>query len=869
MAINDESATSGSSSATLSPASTNLPNITSIHHLISVRLDNNNYLLWLTQFKPLLKGYGLEGYVDGTLPYPPRTLTPEATTVNPAYVQWQKQDQVLLGWLLSSLSEAVLAQVVGLTTTRDAWIALDRQFASKSRARIMQLRRELQTMRKGSKSMQQFFSHAKQLADSLAASGYPIVTSDLQQIILVGLDSSYDPIVTALTTTAADASMDDFFAHLLAFEMRIDAQTALLQQQPVAHVASQQRNNHHRTGSGNNRYRSHTNPPRPSTTPQAYIAAPGSALDCNWIPDTSTTHHFTSDFNNLSMSSSYEGPDSIRVGNGSNLPIEHIAHKGYMCLHPPTNRIYISRHVRFEEQALHKSPGTVGISHTPHFLTSAIPIVPTPPTQPQHSTHGNTTNNILLPTNTHTSFSNNVDPPSQIQQSVPDKPSHVMVTRAKNGIRKPVQRLCLSATKHPLQMDETIEPTCYSQAVSHPQWRTTMDDEFNAFMRNGTWTLVPPNKTMNIVVCKWVFHIKRRADGSIERYKARLVAKGFNQKEGIDFGETFSPVVKPCTIRIILSIALMNNWSIRQLDVQNAFLHGILDEEVYMKQPLGFVDANYPSYADNSLLIRCDHCGVIYVLIYVDDILVTGSVSKQIHTLLQQLGSVFAIKDLGEISYFLGIEAVHCASGVLQYLTFTRPDISIAVNKVCQFLQNPTEDHWATVKRILRYLKHTINHGLLLRRPSALHIQAYFDADWAGCPDDCRSTSGYCIFLGGNIVSWSARKQKTVSRSSTEAEYRSLATATTEVMWIQTLLGELGYPISNPTLWCDNLGATYLTANHVFHARTKHIEIDYHLSEKGLLKTSFKFDLSLPKIRLRIFLLKVWDPLASSNFETS
>ena len=176
--------------------------------------------------------------------------------------------------------------------------------------------------------------------------------------------------------------------------------------------------------------------------------------------------------------------------------------------------------------------------------------------------------------------------------------------------------------------------------------------------------------------------------------------------------------------------------------------------------------------------------------------------------------------------------------GALQYLTFTRPDITVAVNKVCQLLHYPTEAHWIAVKRILRYLKSTVNYGLHLTRPTSVQLQAYSDsefqlqgysdADWAGCPVNRRSTGGYCIYIGNNSVSWSARKQKTVSRSSTEAEYRSLATATSEIIWIQSLLKELGFPPSTPTLWCDNLGATYLTANPVFHARTKHIEVDYH-----------------------------------------
>ncbi|KAI5339023.1 hypothetical protein L3X38_018295 [Prunus dulcis] len=423
----------------------------------------------------------------------------------------------------------------------------------------------------------------------------------------------------------------------------------------------------------------------------------------------------------------------------------------------------------------------------------------------------------------------------------------------------------------------SLEPTSFTHASKHSHWLDAMHDE----------------------------------------YKARLVAKGFNQKEGFDYTETFSPVVKPATIRTILSLALSYHWPLQQLDVRNAFLNGYLQEEVYMKQPPGFHDPSHPQYvcrlhkalyglkqaprawfqrlsafllaqhfvhshSDASLFIRRSSSCTVYVLVYVDDIIVTGSPSSSVNHFIDHLCSTFDSRRMGELNFFLGMEInrfsdhlflsqtryavdlltrfhlteckpsptplpsdtrLSCLDGDplpdpstyrsmvggLQYLTLSRPDISFAVNQVCQFMHNPRTSHLQVVKRIFRYIKGTLEQGLIFHQSTDFSLRSFSDADWAGSVDDRRSTTGACVFLGPNLLTWTAKKQSTVSRSSTEAEYRALTHTAAELRWLCYLFRELGIPLrSAPCIYVDNLSALYMAANPIFHARTRHIEIDYH-----------------------------------------
>ena len=466
-----------------------------------------------------------------------------------------------------------------------------------------------------------------------------------------------------------------------------------------------------------------------------------------------------------------------------------------------------------------------------------------------------------------------------------------------------------------LSVSSIVVPKSYREALSHPGWRKAMEEEMHALDLNHTWDLVHKPAGTSIVGCRWVFTVKQNPDGTVNRLKARLVAKGFTQTYGLDYTETFSPVAKLNSIRIIISLAANLDWPLHQLDVKNAFLHGDLTETVYMAQPPGFESKGEyvchlkksiyglkqsprawfdkfskavvshgmtRSQADHSVFFKKTKTGIVILVVYVDDIVITGSDREGIQILINHLSSSFLTKFLGKLRYFLGIEVARSKAGIslsqrkytldilqdtgylgskpvatpmesnlklmpdegefiddpdtyrrlvgkLIYLTITRPDISYAVSVVSQFMTNPRVPHMNAVIRILKYLKNAPGRGLFYRSSGHLRIEGYTDADWAGSPSDRKSTTGYCTFIGGNLVTWRSKKQSVVARSSAEAEYRAMAHTTCELTWLRTILQEFGLLTQDPTpLYCDNQAAIHIASNPVFHERTKHIEVDCH-----------------------------------------
>jgi hypothetical protein len=278
----------------------------------------------------------------------------------------------------------------------------------------------------------------------------------------------------------------------------------------------------------------------------------------------------------------------------------------------------------------------------------------------------------------------------------------------------------------------------------------------------------------------------------------------------------------------------------------------------------------------------------------VDDIVLTASSSTLLHTHITKLKLEFAMKDMGPLHYFLGIRVRHTSCGFflsqeqyaeeilqragmvkcksastpvdtlpkvasdasdpiadpseyrslaggLQYLTMTRPDLAYAVQQVCLHMHDPRDRHLAIIKRILRYVRGTTSSGLLLPASSSLDIIAYSDADWAGCPNTRRSTSGYYVYLGGALVIWSSKRQATVSRSSAEAEYCAVANAVADCVWLRQLLNELGFsPPKAMVVFCDNISAVYMSTNPVHHRGMKHIKLDIHFVREKVALGDFR-----------------------------
>jgi hypothetical protein len=521
-------------------------------------------------------------------------------------------------------------------------------------------------------------------------------------------------------------------------------------------------------------------------------------------------------------------------------------------------------------------------------------------------------------------------------------------------------------------------------------WRAAMDAEYASIVQHNVFELVPmPSPAPNIVTSRWVFAVKEK-DGFVVRFKARLVARGFTQQQGVDFEETYSPVMKYKTLRILLTLVVQYGWRLEIMDVQTAYLHADLTDTVYMQQPDGLEqhDTQRENGHDvrrrlvwllrkalyglkqagrewNILLdkfvrslgfTRCISDTCLYVKtsltgrplllsVYVDDIPSAYAIedSKEWGEITAAFFDRFKIAFQPEADWILNMRITRDPSGfrllldqqayieqiledfgmdeckpasnpaaqerlqllttptngvplpsfdrlsepltrsspamqtqyepfnyrraigLLMYLANTsRPDIAHPVNFAARFVQNPGSSHVRAVRQIFRYLSGTRHYGLLFQRQDdtvtdqPLSLIGYADADWGGCTETGRSTTGALITLGGCVIDWSSKRQTTVALSSCEAEYMAVAATLQSLMWLQQLLGEIGFieqtvaaartslnssraPLTasslvtrTPELFNDNRSTIAMSHNDVHHQRSKHISLRYHFVREAV-----------------------------------
>jgi hypothetical protein len=471
--------------------------------------------------------------------------------------------------------------------------------------------------------------------------------------------------------------------------------------------------------------------------------------------------------------------------------------------------------------------------------------------------------------------------------------------------------------------DDEDEPATMQEAINHPtrgkQWEKAIRDEYESLIKNHTWDLVRRPKGRRIVTSKWALKHKKNEIARIVRLKARLVARGFSQIYGVDYLDTYAPVVKLASIRILLAIAAIYGLEIHQMDVVTAFLAGELEEEIFMEQPEGFEVGNKEddlvcrlrrslyglkqaprvwnqrirlflksigfdqTYSDPCVYINKETD--IIIAMWVDDLIIFGKDMVSINNLKVQLNEEYEMKDLGELKYFLGIQVhrdrerkiIHInqsgynrtilerygmqnskpastplatsarlvkatitdiltdqrgyqsiVGSIMYAMLATRPDLAQSIQQISQFSQNPTKTHEKAAKQALRYINGTIDEGITYNGNLGLRLKAWSDASWGG-EEGRKSVSGFVFTLAGGAITYSSKKQGSVALSTTESEYMALLHALKELIWLLRFLREIGYGIDNQNIiYTDNQGAIALAHNPEHHARTKHVDIQYH-----------------------------------------
>jgi len=470
-----------------------------------------------------------------------------------------------------------------------------------------------------------------------------------------------------------------------------------------------------------------------------------------------------------------------------------------------------------------------------------------------------------------------------------------------------------------LVLNPEKDPSSYKEAVSRPdaeKWKGAIFTELDNLKRNGVFVEVRrPQNLEKLIGCRYVFKTKMK-NGRVDKYKARMVAKGYSQVRERDYNETFAPVARMNSLRIFLKLSVCKGHVRRSIDFTAAFLQAILPEDLYIETPEGMQCREgyvlklmksiyglkqagrywyvllkiYLVEQEGYACCGSDHCIFtnpdlsVLILIYVDDVIISGASEKLIDELVLKLRAKFEIGEEGPVDFFLGMSLedtgrevsinqthyiqkiidrygygdlsevdtpmaeglsltknpddqlyedfdIRSKIGSLMFaMVCTRPDICYAVSYLARFTTHPSREVCTAVSRVFRYLKGTLHYGISFGYEAKPNLTVYCDSDFAGDVTDYKSTTGVMVLVGSTITNWYCSKQTITAQSSTDAEIIAMNFATKEIIWMRGLLQELGVDMSLPTrLLCDNQSAIKLAHNPVFHKRTKHIMLKFAL----------------------------------------
>ncbi|GJT42184.1 retrovirus-related pol polyprotein from transposon TNT 1-94 [Tanacetum coccineum] len=419
----------------------------------------------------------------------------------------------------------------------------------------------------------------------------------------------------------------------------------------------------------------------------------------------------------------------------------------------------------------------------------------------------------------------------------------------------------------------TIEPKNVNEALTDDSWIVAMQEELNQFIANDVWELVPQPRNMKIIGTKWVFRNKLDENGIVSRNKARLVAQGYNQQEGINYDETYAPVARLESIRILLAYACALDFKLFQMDVKSAFLNGFINEEVYVAQPPGFIDFEKPDHVyklkkalyglkqapkawydrlkaflikheykmgmvDNTLFTKKKSSNLIIVQIYVDDIIFGSTCQDMCDEFAKIMHDEFEMSMMGELNFFLGLQIKQMEDGIFfnqsKYIKEMLKKFGLEESKPMKTPMSSdtklTKDEECESVDSTKYrgMIGTTHLGLWYPKGTGMKTVVYAESDHAGDYVDRKSTSGICTFVGCCLTSWFLKKQTALAISTTEAEYVSAGKACQQALWMKQALIDYDVRLDDVPIMCDNKGAIDLSKNPVQHSRTKHIKIRHH-----------------------------------------